>query len=295
MTPLGWLLPAALAAAPAGPSAPRASVNVQVSDEGRVLRGAATLEARGASSATRCTLLDDGRAPTDMHAGDNVWCCDLAFPGEGPWELTLRSEGGQQRGTLAAGALPGGPPLFLSLSRGALATRTDLGAAAPAGGAAPAGAAATTPAASPPTVSGNTPRVSPAAWVPLLALLGALLAPLLVLRRGRDRGALPLPDAGYLPRPVAPADLDGLLGGPLAGHRVVWLGAERPGVYPRPLACTPEEIVRDVERLAAIPGPPVSLVVADPDLLERGLRPPWADLRERVGGRFPVYAVGLPT
>lgn len=288
MTPLLGLLPAALALAPPGPSTPHTSVNVQVSDQARTIRGAATLEARGASASARCTLRDDGRAPTDMHADDGVWCCDLAFPGGGPWELTLQSEAGRHRGALAADALPQGPPLFLALDGGQLVARTDIATSAPSvAGPSSGGAAA-------PTVEGRTPRVSPSAWVPLLALLGAILAPLVVLRRGRERGALPLVDAGFVPRCVSADALDGLLAGALAQHRVVWLGPERPGVHARPQAATPEELVRDVERLAASPGAPVALVVAAPDLLERGRRSPWPDLAARVGGRFPVYGVGAP-
>lgn len=288
MTPLFGLVPLALALGPPGPSTPRSSVNVQISDRARILRGAATLEARGASAAARCTLRDDGRAPTDMHANDGVWCCDLAFPGGGPWELTLQSEAGQYRGALAADALPQGPPLFLSLDGGQIVPRTDIVtvASSEAGSPSPGGAA--------PTAEGRTPRVSPSAWVPLLALLGALLAPLVVLRRGREQGALPLVDAGFVPRRVSADALDGLLAGELARHRVVWLGPERPGVHARSQAATPEELVRDVERLAASPGAPVALVVAAPDLLERGWRSPWPDLAARVGGRFPVYGVGAP-
>ena len=100
----------------------------------------------------------------------------------------------------------------------------------------------------------------------------------------------------FPPRRLESEQIAALLAGPLAGHRVVTLGALETSSdavircmskYP-----LPDSLVRAMERLAVTPGQPLALLVTDPDQLAgSNAMDPLEMLAEEVEGRFPLWVV----
>ena len=88
-------------------------------------------------------------------------------------------------------------------------------------------------------------------------------------------------------------------GGPLGGMRVVVVGAKpdacTPGIACLDTAPLPVELVAAVERLAAVPGPPVALLVTKIDRVDsHGRVEQVVALGRAVAGRFPLWVVDGP-
>ena len=87
--------------------------------------------------------------------------------------------------------------------------------------------------------------------------------------------------------------------GPLRCMRVVVVGT-KPDARASGIACLdtaplPVELVAAVERLAAVPGPAVALLVTEVDSVDsHGRIEPVVALGRAVGGRFPLWVVGGP-
>ncbi len=139
-------------------------------------------------------------------------------------------------------------------------------------------------------------------WALAFVTLGLGVAITWALTGRKPRGASRLAAPGK--QPIAPVQLTAdqvaaVLQGPLADHRVVLLGEAPDGggdvvrcLEEHPL---PEELVTAVEQLAVSPGPPVALLVTDPELLDRaGPTDPAISLSKRVARRFPLYVVDGP-
>ncbi|RME27275.1 MAG: hypothetical protein D6798_04935 [Deltaproteobacteria bacterium] len=147
----------------------------------------------------------------------------------------------------------------------------------------------------------TAPSLTPGLWMwaAFFAGLGAVVGAGLLWARRRPprpaRLAIP-PGPAIAPRRVAVDQLDRLIGDRLAGYRVVLLGEERPGcIACLDAAVLPGELVAAVERLAAVAGPPVALVVAEPGRLEPPVgTDPRRALAAAVDGRFPLWVVDGP-
>ena len=145
-----------------------------------------------------------------------------------------------------------------------------------------------------------------------MALLGAIvalafglsLAFITALRGRRPRRLALLEDVDDQPMidpmRVDPGDVVAALDhGPLSGTRVVVVG-EKPAARAPMIACLeeaplPSELTAAVERLAAVPGPTVTLLVTDIDRLDSpGRTEPVEALQKAVGGRFPLWIVDGP-
>lgn len=153
-----------------------------------------------------------------------------------------------------------------------------------------------------PAPPGADPGVGLWIWGFLILGVGVGVGVALVRLGRRPATASPLVREGggrESPRRIDPGDLSAALAGPLAEVRLVVLGelAQPPAnVIPcRERAPLPVELVRAVERLAVEPGPPVALLLTAPDLLDApGPGDPLVDLVREVGGRFPLWVVGVP-
>ena len=130
--------------------------------------------------------------------------------------------------------------------------------------------------------------------------LGGAITLALTGRRPRGASRLAAPDGEPIVEvQLAAADVAAVLEGPLAEFRVVLLG-EAPHSGAGIVHCLeenplPDELVTAVERLAVSPGPPVALLVTDPELLDRaGPMDPVISLSKRVARRFPLWVVDGP-
>ena len=140
-------------------------------------------------------------------------------------------------------------------------------------------------------------------WALAFVTLGLGMAITLALTGRRPRGAARLAVAAG--EAVDPVHLDAgqvaaALTGPLAGHRVVLLGPAPDHGGDAVVSCLeenplPDELVTAVERLAVSDGPPVALLVTDPEQLDRaGPTDPVLSLGKRVARRFPLWVVDGP-
>jgi hypothetical protein len=300
---------AAAAPPPRGLNTPTGACNLQIQDLGRHIQGEPTLTVQGTTAAEApCALRDDGVSPADMTAADLVWGCLVALPGEGPWTMKLRTDTGTWTGTLPTDKTPSTGAVFLTLSGNSIVLRTDITMSAPVAGtpaaggpgrgsSGPASTSATTTKASTASASTGFRQLTPGAWTAMVLLVASLVGPVLVARRGTDRGVASIAVPGIPARAVGPAQVPLLVQRLVtSGHRVVVLGDTEglSGVTGIALASTPAELLGTVEWISAVPGPPVALVVLDPDLLERDHAERWRDLADGVRGRFPCYGVSAP-
>ena len=140
-------------------------------------------------------------------------------------------------------------------------------------------------------------------WALAFVTLGLGMAITLALTGRRPKGAARLAvagDAAVDPVQLEADDAAAALAGPLAGHRVVLLGPAPEEVGDAVVTCLeenplPDELVTAVERLAVSHGPPVALLVTDPEQLDRaGPTDPVLSLSKRVARRFPLWVVDGP-
>ena len=101
------------------------------------------------------------------------------------------------------------------------------------------------------------------------------------------------------PQSLSPSTLQEALTGPLKQYRVVVLGAT-PIHLPNLTYCDecpllPDELLAAAERLALSAGPPVALLVTEPDCLEQaGTADPMVRLAQQLRGRCSLWVVGGP-
>ena len=130
--------------------------------------------------------------------------------------------------------------------------------------------------------------------------LGVGVALTLGLRRRRPVARLSTGvQEDTLPQTLSTSTLQQALTGPLKQYRVVVLGAT-PIHLPNLTYCDecpllPDELLAAAERLALAAGPPVALLITEPDCLEQaGTADPVVRLARQLRGRCSLWVVGGP-
>lgn len=231
-------------------------------------------------------------ASVELHvtAGDRSWSTSVSLDADRPFSrvtLELGADGDVVATPIAGGGIEGQP-------------------LPPADGPAPQAIPQTAAGPGEPEKAAERPSnvgASLALWAVLAAFFGValVLAPRWLGRRSGGPSTLspPMPTGAIPPVCLDAGDLSAALEGPLAGHRVLTLGAVPEG-HPALFECVdrgplPDEIVSAVEGLAASEGAPPALLVCEPTLLDRpGREPAIVSLERRVAGRFPLWVVDGP-
>lgn len=271
---------------------------LKLHDPDSLLQGAPQVRLTDAQgTTTTVTPRDDGTMP-DTQAGDSIWSGPVFGLAPGP--LSVQVEQGERtwQDSTTLDGRSAAPLVQLQLR--ADGTVPEATAPTPPGGKQEERPLVITDPTGTPLLTTDAAAWQ-GTWLWILALsaagLGAGLGSRWLGRRPEGPARLaPVPTGSFPPMRLHAEDLDGVLAGPLAGHRVVTLGDPLgrgiPCLEEGPL---PWELVRAVEALAATPGPPVALLVADPAALDApGRGEPLEDLARRVGGRFPLWCVGGP-